>query len=97
MPGMMARRDTSRARWSRSLSCRAGPAAVPISPLLQLVEVVLLHAIRRIGHDGVKRVLGHPAQPLEAIGVNELRFADTGGFVVECEVEHGVHPAGDVR
>jgi hypothetical protein len=45
----------------------------------------------------VKRVLRRPAQPLKAIGVNELRFADAGGFVGECEVENGVLPAGYVR
>src|SRR5260370_41391455 len=97
MPAVMAERDTSRASWTRSRSCGAGPAAVPISPLLQLVEVVLLHAIRRVGHDGVKRVLGHPSPPLQAIGVNVLGFAAAGGFVGECEGEHGVHPPGDER
>lgn len=50
----------------------APDAAVPVRALLDLVEIVFLDAIRRIGHDRMDAAGGYPAHQFEAIGVDNL-------------------------
>jgi hypothetical protein len=51
--------------------------------LLQLIQVVFLDPVGRIGHHGVNRVLRHAAEPLEAVGVQEQRLPEPLGCIVE--------------
>ena len=54
-----------------------------ICPLLKLVGIVFLHAIRRVGDDRVERVLGNSTQPREAIGMKDTRTPDSLRWITQ--------------
>jgi hypothetical protein len=51
-------------------------AADAVRPLFDLIEVVLLHAVRRVGDDRVEAVFGQETQPLKAVCVDDAGAAD---------------------
>ena len=57
-------------------------SAGSVCPLLQLVEVVLLDPIGRIGHDRMDSRLGNTAHPLKAVSVDHQRFLSSMRLIV---------------
>ena len=51
-------------------------SALAVGPFLQLVRIVLLDSVRRVGDNGVKCVLRQADEPIKTIRVNNRRLAD---------------------
>ena len=70
-----------------SIERRRNPpdAARTGGPLLQLVEVVFLDPVRRIGNDAMNRVFEETTEPLQAVGVDDPGPSNGSGLVIECQ------------
>src|SRR6266699_3121551 len=55
-------------------------------PLLKLIKLILLHAIRRVGDNRVETPVGDAAQPPEAIRLDDARSTDDFGGVIKSEL-----------
>src|SRR5436309_100528 len=79
--------ESRQRRTSMAIERRRNPPDASRSgrPLLKLVEIVFLHTIGRISDDRMERVLGNPAQPFQAIRMDNQGSPDRREIVVEYQ------------
>ena len=69
-----------------SLTHRDAPdSTVAADPFVQLIQIVFLHTVGRVGDNPMHSIFWHTAQPFQAISVHQQRPANPFTLVIERE------------